>query len=303
MTSSEKGEEVSAIARGIGRELQAARERCKHTQESLAAATGVSRAVISKIETGRLARLDLGTYVALARELGVQRTWFAERDPKLEILSLLGSEEEELAGLLDLRDEEKRKKNKYLLLVGGYAGSGKSTLGRALSEATRWSLVDKDTTARPLAEQLLSALGQDPNDRHSSIYLEKVRPVEYRSTLQAAFAQVECGLSTIVTAPFLLEMSSDSWISQMDSRCRSANCRPVYVWVDCDKDTMRARIEKRGAARDSWKLANWEAYQSSVDTAKRPCTPHAVIDNRRNAAVSLAKQASSLAMKLENDSW
>lgn len=302
MTSSEKGDDVSGIARVIGRELQAARERCQHTQESLATASGVSRTVISKIERGRLSRLDLATYLALARELGVKTSWFAEQDVELDIFGLLGSEDEEEAGVVDLRNAETRGQNKFLLLVGGFAGSGKSTLGKALSEATRWPVIDKDTTARPMTEQFLAALGQDPNDRHGSVYLEQVRPVEYRTTLQAAFRQIECGLSAIVTAPFLLEMTSDSWVSQIDMRCSSLSCKPVYIWVDCDMETMRARVEQRGAARDGWKLANWEAYQRTVDTSMRPVVPHAVIDNRRNAAVSLAKQASNLAKKLENDS-
>ena len=43
-----------------------------------------------------------------------------------------------------------------LILVGGYAGSGKSEFGSFLSNITGWTLLDKDLLTRPLAEGLLT---------------------------------------------------------------------------------------------------------------------------------------------------
>lgn len=63
-----------------------------------------------------------------------------------------------------------------LILVAGYAGSGKSEAGKLLAAATGWAMLDKDTISRPMTERLLTALGGDPDDRHSSSYLEQVRP-------------------------------------------------------------------------------------------------------------------------------
>jgi DNA-binding transcriptional regulator YhcF (GntR family) len=45
------------------------------------------------------------------------------------------------------------------LLIGGFAGSGKSELGRILTRLTGWMIIDKDTITRPVVEVALEALG------------------------------------------------------------------------------------------------------------------------------------------------
>jgi hypothetical protein len=47
---------------------------------------------------------------------------------------------------------------------------------------------------------MLAALGADPNDRQSQLYRAQVRSIEYRCLSNAKFANIEDGISTIVTA-------------------------------------------------------------------------------------------------------
>jgi hypothetical protein len=93
-----------------------------------------------------------------------------------------------------------------LVVVGGFAGCGKTEFGRFLSSITGWTHLDKDALTRPLVESLLASLDADPNDRHTEFYLRRVRPMEYRCLLSATFNNLDSGISTIVTAPFLQEM-------------------------------------------------------------------------------------------------
>lgn len=86
-----------------------------------------------------------------------------------------------------------------LTLVGGFAGSGKSEFARFLSSVTGWGIIDKDTVTRALVEELLCAYGAEPNDRHSELYLTKVRPHEYRGILDQAMETLGAGASVIVT--------------------------------------------------------------------------------------------------------
>lgn len=188
-----------------------------------------------------------------------------------------------------------------LVLVGGYAGSGKSEFGKALARVTGWAVIDKDVTARPMTEQLLQARGADPNDRHSELYLDHVRPLEYRSTMEAACRSLECKLSTVVTAPFLRELNDESWCSRLIHRCASLGADVAFVWVDCDLPTMHDHIRQRGAARDAWKLAHWDEYEATVDIRMRPCVSHIVVDNRYNAAICLADQAAAIADQVSFD--
>ncbi|MFD9511281.1 AAA family ATPase [Streptomyces mirabilis] len=178
-----------------------------------------------------------------------------------------------------------------LILVGGYAGSGKTELARFFVQLTGWPLLDKDPLTRPLVERLLVALGADANDRHTDLYREKVRPVEYDCLMQSAFANIKCGISTVLTAPFIAEMTNPGWMTRLTNRCNAMGVDVFPVWVRCDEESMREYITFRSAARDAWKLSRWDEYTATIDLELRPAVPHLVVDNRLGAAVSLADQA------------
>ncbi|GAA3163555.1 hypothetical protein GCM10017688_07780 [Streptomyces ramulosus] len=178
-----------------------------------------------------------------------------------------------------------------LILVGGYAGSGKTELARFLVQLTGWPLLDKDPLTRPLVERLLVALGGDPNDRHTSLYREKVRPVEYDCLMQSAMANITCGISTVLSAPFIAEMTSAAWMQRLTNRANSLGVDVYPIWVRCDEESMKEYIGFRSAARDAWKLQRWDEYMDTIDLDLRPAVPHLVVDNQLGGAVSLADQA------------
>lgn len=179
------------------------------------------------------------------------------------------------------------------LIVGGYAGSGKTELGRILARATGWPMLDKDTMTRPVVEAALEVIGQPPNDRESDAYVTLIRPREYEATLSAALENVECGNSVIVTAPFIREMGDKTWIERTQARFAAHGTATELVWVYCDADTMHGYLRHRAAARDAAKLADWQGYLSSIDLGLRPDAPHHLIDNSASSA-PLQRQADEL---------
>ena len=309
----------------IARLIYELRTRRGMTQEVLAEEAGLSVGVVKKLEAGGSARMD--SYEAIAAALDARLTLQEQRavlegeeqrlaDTMGRIFARAESRRDGQAGAqsdgqqsesadalkqLEARIQGARRRQAskpLLMLIGGYAGSGKSEFGKAIARVTGWTVIDKDVTARPMTEQLLTALGADPNDRHSPVYLEHVRPLEYLCTLDAACRNLECGHSTILTAPFLCEMASEAWTARLIHRCASLGCETAFVWLDCDLPTMREQIQRRGAARDAWKLSHWGDYECSVDLNMRPCVPHIVVDNRCNAAISLADQAAEIAARI-----
>ncbi|MFE2871860.1 AAA family ATPase [Embleya sp. NPDC059259] len=178
-----------------------------------------------------------------------------------------------------------------LTMVGGYAGSGKSELARFLGTLTGWSILDKDSLTRPMVEQLLTALGADPYDRHSSLYAERVKPHEYRCLMESAWDNLDCGISVILDAPFVAQFSDPDWMRRVFNKCRSKRVTPLIIWVECDPDSMYEYVQFRDAPRDAWKLQNWDVYSAGVDPKMRPAGPHYLVDNRHGAAVSLADRA------------
>ncbi|MGW7367366.1 AAA family ATPase [Streptomyces sp. NPDC054841] len=178
-----------------------------------------------------------------------------------------------------------------LVLVGGYAGSGKTELAHVLSQHTGWLLLDRDPVTRPLIERLLIALGSDANDRESDVYRKQVRPVEYERLMTAGISNLTSGCSTVLTAPFLAEMTDTEWMDRLTSQCGDLGADLFPVWVQCDKEWMRKFIHFRSADRDAQKLTRWDEYLSTVDVELRPSVPHVVIDNRHGAAMRLADRA------------
>lgn len=178
-----------------------------------------------------------------------------------------------------------------VILVGGYAGSGKSEFAKFLGGLTGWPILDKDSLTRPLVDQLLVAMGGQAHDRSSELYREKVRPLEYRCLMEAAWDNVDCGISVVLDAPFISEFSQAEWMQRFQNRCRSKRVSVASIWVQCDPESMREYIEFRGAARDAWKMEAWEEYVSGLDLELRPQGPHFIVDNRLGAAVALVDEA------------
>ncbi|MCD0442479.1 AAA family ATPase [Glycomyces sp. A-F 0318] len=189
----------------------------------------------------------------------------------------------------------------HLVIIGGYAGSGKSELGRTLARLTSWAMVDKDTTTRPVVEKALEVMGTSPNDRESDIYLNEVRPREYEAMMATITENLTSGSNVIATAPFIRELRDEAWLQRLRSLCDSTGTRLVVVWVKCDAESMHTYLRGRGAARDTAKLEGWQTYLDKIDLDYRPAVEHFVIDNSLGGA-PLVDQAKDLVAKIQSRS-
>jgi DNA-binding transcriptional regulator YhcF (GntR family) len=186
-----------------------------------------------------------------------------------------------------------------VIFVGGYAGSGKTEFGRILARRTGWPIIDKDTTTRPVVELALEVLGQPSHDRESEDYLNRIRPREYEALIATATENIECGVSAIVTAPFIKEFKDPAWLSRTTAMMEAHGARAVFTWIRCDVETMHTYLRHRGAARDAGKLAHWQAYADSLDPNFTLPVPHVVVDNSA-AAPPLQDQAEQLLQALDH---
>lgn len=191
------------------------------------------------------------------------------------------------------RRSEVRLRKPHVLLIGGYAGSGKTELGRIIARETGWPMLDKDTLTRPVVEIALEILGQSPHDRDSDTYVNIIRPREYESLVAATVENVECGNSAIVTAPFVQEFGDSAWIGRTQALFGGMDAVTTLVWVYCDATTMHTYIRGRGAARDAAKLSDWPGWLARLNLDFRPSGEHVVIDNSRPAS-PLQDQAQEL---------
>ncbi|HWL28650.1 MAG TPA: AAA family ATPase [Burkholderiaceae bacterium] len=164
------------------------------------------------------------------------------------------------------------------LFVLGHAGTGKSFLtehfiARQRERAIAWCVLDKDVVSEVWSGPLLQALGQDPNDRDSPMFKERVRDLEYQSTLRIARDQLERGLNVVFPAPWSRELASSALFSAEALGFPPAT-RLRHVWLELPEAVRKQRIVDRGDPRDAWKIEHWASYFSAL---KRPA---AVTDGR-----------------------
>ncbi|MFI9528046.1 GntR family transcriptional regulator [Micromonospora rosaria] len=193
--------------------------------------------------------------------------------------------------------KEIRLRTPRVLIVGGFAGSGKTELGRIVARETGWPILDKDTLTRPVLEAALEIMGLSPNDRESEDYISLMRPREYESLMSAANENVSCGNSAIITAPFLAEFRDQAWLERVKATFSDMGAATTIVWVYCDASTMHTYIRHRGAARDAAKLADWAGYLSRINVEFRPDFPHILIDNC-SSGIPLQTQARELVQEI-----
>lgn len=189
---------------------------------------------------------------------------------------------------------------KKLILIGGMPGSGKTHIGKELARRTGL-FVDKDTMSRFFTEEMLQLLGSHVDDRESETYLAHVRTLEYETMMKHALENIEIGHSVICSAPFISEFNDTDWLDEISLEAELFDAEIVTIWIHVDFPTARQRIISRGASRDSWKLANWEAYISKLPETAPSKASAIVIDNSRSPETPLHEQIETVVTQLSGE--
>lgn len=263
---------------------------------ALTADERLAREFRMEIEAGRLPHGSLlSPTKVLAKERGVSATTVSRAMARLVDEGIVIAGPKSRVVNYPAGGDSDTGQRPIVVLVGGYAGSGKTELGRILARTTHWPMLDKDSTTRAVVEAALSSLGLSPHDRESDTYHDVIRPAEYAALLTATQENLECGSSVIATAPFVSEFADASWCAQTKSLVAMAGGTVHFVWVSCDAGSMYRYIRQRDAARDTAKLANWQKWIDSIDLNFRPAVEHTVINNSLTAdAPPLQQQADTL---------
>jgi predicted kinase len=159
-----------------------------------------------------------------------------------------------------------------LVALKGYPGSGKSTIGAALSRELHWPLVDKDAIQAILDRHRVADEGAG-----------------YEMAFQVARSLLARGISVIVDSPF--------WQRTYDNARGLADelgARLLVVECRCDDDVQwRRRIEARQATGPVAKrTTTWEALQAfrrRYDADAYDITaPHLIVDTTAEPASTVA---------------
>jgi predicted kinase len=179
----------------------------------------------------------------------------------------------------------------FAILISGAAGTGKSTLAAALAPRLGAAILDLDVATGPLTEVVCTLLGR--TDLSDPRVAELTRTPRYETLLALAADNLRAGISVILVAPFTAERSPAGWAAFTD-RLEPHAAGVLLVWLDLPPDHLITRLKRRGAARDSDKVANPDAFLAGVHRAP-PVVPHLRLDATRPVTVSVESVADYMA--------
>ena len=144
-----------------------------------------------------------------------------------------------------MRTSESR--NRCVYVVAGPAGSGKSTLGRALAGATGAVVLDQDIATNPLMSQLAMVLGAGSDLDHPALR-GPVRQARYQCLVDVAVDNGRLGRDVVIIAPFTAECADARAWAHLTRQFAPA--RVALIWVTVPPEVALARRRRRNLARD-----------------------------------------------------
>lgn len=162
-----------------------------------------------------------------------------------------------------LRNRGRKKEENsvvHCIVISGFAGSGKSTVGKRIAKQLRYTYLDKDTLSRDFTERIILDNNSYAGDRESELYKSIINPIEYQMLIDTALENLLLHNSVVISAPFIAQLQMDNWFEDNIMRAIPSGAKLSLVWIETDEDTERIRLIDRGAMRDNWKLENWEQY-------------------------------------------
>lgn len=167
-------------------------------------------------------------------------------------------------------------------VVAGPAGSGKSTLGRAIATAIGAAILDQDVLTNPLMARIAELVGAG-NDLDHPQLRGAVRRARYECLINAAADNRRIGRSVVMIAPFTAEISDPALWRSLEAVLAPAPVVLVYVRVPAD--IARQRRVRRNLARDRPATADrTKPDQPDLPPVRpTPTVPHLLADGTADA--------------------
>ena len=153
---------------------------------------------------------------------------------------------------------------KRMILVTSPPASGKTFVSQQLAKKLPHVVyLDKDALI-PLSKRIFLVAGEEYN-RSSEFFEEHIRNFEYEAILDIAFEALKYEDLVLINAPFTREVRNNDYMINLKTKLAEHNAELVLIWIVTDIEVSHKRMIERNSPRDTWKLANWDAYVAGRD--------------------------------------
>lgn len=153
---------------------------------------------------------------------------------------------------------------KRMILVTSPPASGKTFVSKQLAKKLPHVVyLDKDALI-PLSKRIFLVAGEEYN-RSSEFFEEHIRNFEYEAILDIAFEALKYEDLVLINAPFTREVRDNDYMINLKTKLAEHNAELVLIWIVTDIEVSHKRMIERNSPRDTWKLANWDAYVAGRD--------------------------------------
>lgn len=153
------------------------------------------------------------------------------------------------------------------VIVAGFAGSGKTMVGKALSKLLKYTYLDKDSITSRYTDYILTKMGSNSGDRESDLYVNEIRDIEYKTSFDLCMENLELGNSVILSIPFIEEIRDYGELEKLID-IQELNQYRVdikVIWIKHNIHLEHVHVLERKATRDRYKLAHWEEYSKKIN--------------------------------------
>lgn len=153
---------------------------------------------------------------------------------------------------------------KKIIVITGFPGVGKTTVGKGVAKSLNASLLDKDTISDKFTNLITKHVTKE-NDKESSFYKTEIRDLEYQVTMDVAVEQIEFLDFLVIIGPFTKEMKKESiffdkYINQIKDK--DVDVKFYFFNIICNQDENKVRIQNRGLPEDKLKIQDWDSYKN-----------------------------------------
>jgi 2-phosphoglycerate kinase len=152
---------------------------------------------------------------------------------------------------------------KKIIIITGFPGVGKTTVGKGVAKSINASLLDKDTVSDKFTNLITKYVTKE-NDKESLFYKTVIRDLEYTVTMDIALEQIEFLDCIVIVGPFTKELKKESVFFETyikKTKDKNINVNFYFFNIICDQDENKIRIENRGLPEDKIKILDWDKYK------------------------------------------